>query len=220
VTADVDIVTLTMGGNDAFLAKKVAGCFLGECGPDVYGVEAGTESVKTTWDDIFDRLVAMYTDIRTRMDRDGHLYVLSYPIPFNGTSDKCEGFTYNEQLAANAFATRIGDTIYLAVQAANNNLAASGRPGHVHFVDWRKGTRVNNLYEVPSGYPDAGSTFPVVVTSNGLCGKKADSFLNGFQSRSWDPANPDRINSFHPNTKGQDFAAEILAKAVLADFVS
>ena len=216
VGADADIATITIGGNDTFLQDKVIGCYIGRCGPDVFGVEAGTERNTVSWDEIFDRLVAVYVDARTRMSPAGHLYVLSYPIPFGlGSGSDCQGFEYQEQLAANAFATRLGDTIFLAVQEANKQVAQSGRSGNVHFIDWRTGTRREKLYTVPEGFPNAGQSFPVVVSPNGLCARDGKAFINGFVDT---PRGANRLNSFHPNKDGYDYATRVLKSAIVSNF--
>jgi GDSL-like Lipase/Acylhydrolase family len=216
IGADADIATITIGGNDVFLKNKIEGCYVGRCGPDVFGVEAGTERNKVSWDDLFNRLVAVYVDARTRLPPAGHLYVLSYPIPFGlGSGNDCQGFEYQEQLAANAFSTRLGDTIFLAVQEANKRVAQSGRSGNVHFVDWRTGTRRENMYTVPEGFPNAGQSFPVVVSPNGLCARDGKAYINGFVDT---PRGANRVNSFHPNKDGYGYAASVLKSAIVRDF--
>ena len=56
--------------------------------------------------------------------------VLSYPTPFS-TWAKCFEFDPDEQVAFDALSTRLGDTIYLAIQEANRQLVAEGRSGNV-----------------------------------------------------------------------------------------
>jgi hypothetical protein len=216
VTSEADVVTITIGGNDLDIRGKIVECYILRCGPDIFMVRAKGGSEPVTWDQLFSRLVDVYFDIRTRMDPNGHLYVLSYAIPFAFPESACHRFDPDEQLAANAWATRLGDTIYQAVQAANSAIVRlAGRPGNVHFLDWRTGTRFENGYAVPAGYSNAGERHDVIISPNGLCTRVRGhkEFLNGFV------VNRLRVeNSFHPNRWGYDYAATVLANAVRSDF--
>lgn len=206
-------VTLTAGGNDIGFAAKVKGCILGDCGPDVYGLQADIRGGSLTWDQLHARLRDLYVDIRGRMDPSGHMYVLSYPIPFArpvGATGSCHGATQSEQKALNALVTRLGDTIYWAAQSANATLAQRGLPGNVHFVDWRTYLRTR-WYVIPTGYPGAGQRHESARSTRGLCNTAGQTpYTHGIVGP------PDVINSFHPNSRGYDVAAARLINAINA----
>lgn len=211
VTSGHNAASVTVGGNDINFSGRVKGCYIGSCGSDTMSLSAAP----ITWDSLYSRLVTTYVNIRRRMSSTGHLYVVTYPIPFaRESSSSCQGLSATEQNAANALVTRLGDTIYQAVQRANTLLPAShGRPGNVHFVDWRRGTRESQGYTVPSGYSGAGSHFDTYRSPYGLCNTSGNTpYLNGFVSQAW--ANPSRNNSFHPNSTGYWRAATIVADAI------
>lgn len=214
INKGTDLVSLTMGGNDVSFAGKIYGCFVGtKCGDDFNELSAGNSGYgcflswgcigasSQTWDGLYELLVQMYSDIRTQMSDAGHLFVLSYPIPFALSGQACETLSFDQQVVANAFATRLGDTIFLAAQEANK------RKSNVHFVDWRSGTRVRGLYEIPAGMHGAGQRYDVVINPNGLCNAAGrPSEFNGIAF----PV----PNSFHPTAYGYEVAAGRLAAAV------
>lgn len=218
VTSSTDVVAMTIGGNDAFFGLKVRDCYT-NCGRSLYGVEAGSERWPLTWDELRGRLAQVYIDTRRAMDPTGRLYVLSYLIPFSLEAQSCQGFNFEEQLAANAFATKLGDTIQQAVRIANESLEyeVAGIPGNVEFLDWRTGSRFSDLYTVALGYPNAGQSFDVFVSPNGLCAPRGSSeYLNGY-AKNW-LTSPNRGNAFHPNKAGYAYAGNLLAQAVASDF--
>lgn len=227
IGSSTDIVTLTFGGNDVSFPSKVYGCVLGDCGPDMYSLSAGNSGGSAvcskllgcdgpssiTWDNLFNRLVDVYVDARLRMSAAGSLYVLSYPAPFSpygGSGTTCAVFSSSERAAGNALGTRLGDTIYLAVQEANKRVADRGRPSNIAFVDWRTGTRVSQGYVVPGGYSGAGSRFDSVENvSTGLCNPADNATeMNGIITSA-------TYNSMHPNVYGYAVAAARLKTQVL-----
>ena len=223
ITPDTDVVTMTFGGNDISFASKIYGCLLGDCGPDVWELSAGNSGGSSfcfidlgcegpngsTWDNIYARLVAIYADAREQMDPDGHLYVLSYPMPFSLGNSCVAGVSNDEMLAINALTTRLGDVIYLAAQEANNQV------GNVHFVDWRTGNRIENLYEVPPGYDNSGERFAVHASPDGLCNDVGNApLLNAFSLTSKIGGGFGFDNSFHPTSAGYEVAALRLVEAV------
>lgn len=223
ISASTNVVSLTVGGNDIGFADKLAGCAIGECGPDLYGLEAHVEGGSQTWDDVFDRLVTTYIAARRRMSPSGHVYVLSYPIPFARTSPAgCAGLTSTEQNAANALVTRLDDTISLAVQHANDLLQnVHNLAGNVHFVEWRTGARAEGAYTIGSIYPGAGGVFASYSSADGLCnGQGHTPFIRGYTAEGGTvqcrtcPFG----NSFHPNSTGYWHAAQQLATAIRNDF--
>lgn len=127
VTQTTDVVTMTFGGNDLGFADFLHQCGLADCSPFVL-------SEQRDLDALFDDLVAVYLDVRERMAPNGHLFVLTYPQlfsdPDNWRNDTCEGITRNEGEVVNAASQALADTIFQAVQRANE-----GPGGNVHFVD-------------------------------------------------------------------------------------
>lgn len=211
VTSGRNVASLTIGGNDINFSGRVKGCYIGTCGKDTMSLSAAPIS----WDELYNRMVTTYVNVRRRMSSTGHLYVLTYPIPFARQNTKsCQGFTSTEQNAANALVTRLGDTIYQAVKRANQLLpSVHGRQGNVHFVDWRAGTRVEGGYTIPSGYSGAGKKYATYTSTRGLCNTSGNTpYLNGFVDRAW--SNPDKQNSFHPNSTGYWKGATLVAAAI------
>jgi lysophospholipase L1-like esterase len=212
VRSSHNVASITIGGNDIGFSAKVKGCAIGRCGSDTYSLQADVRGGRQTWDDLYKKLYTTYVNVRRRMSRSGNLYVLTYPIPFSRATSSCAGLDATEQNAANALVTRLGDTIYQAVQQANKLLpAAHGRPGNVRFVDWRTGTRIANGYTIPSGYSGAGRKFATYSSPDGLCTKTPgrSPFVNGYVISA-----TNYMNSFHPNSTGYWRGAELFAAAV------
>lgn len=201
VNASHNVAAITVGGNDIGFGPKLRGCYFGRCGPDTFSLQADVRGGTQTWSQLHSRMANTYVAIRRRMNASGHLYVLTYPIPFSRRSDPCSGLDGTEQNAANALVTRLDDTIYHAVASAN----ALSR--NVHFVDWRTGTRVDRGYRIPTGYSGAGGVFPSYVSPDGLCNTQGRTpFINPYVF----PAG----NSFHPNSTGYWRGAQLLAAAI------
>ena len=208
VARTTDIVTMTIGGNDADFAGKVITCLVGACGERLLEIDPSSpDDPGLTWEGLGERLVDRYVDIRRTMDPDGHLFVLSYPVPFEleGATQPCEGFDLLEMEAANALATRLGDVIDAAADEANERLADDDLDGNVVFVDWRAGERVDDGYTAPSG-----AEFDTIDSPHGIC--SSEPYLNGFDASTL--VSGDLTNNFHPNAAGYGFAADALAEAI------
>lgn len=219
VTKNTNLVTLTLGGNDISFAEKIAGCVIGNCGPDVYELSGGNgRDNPLDWDGLYNRLLGVYLDVRQQMSPSGHLFVLSYPIPFSlgHTGLGCNLMSAAEKLAANALSTRLGDTIFHAVNEANR------RKGNVHFVDWRTGTRLEDGYEVPSGYAGAGRRFPTYSPPDGLCNQWGNTpQLNGLvPALLIENRRGFSDNSFHPTPYGYRYAGGQLRTRIASAFPS
>ncbi|WP_270886578.1 GDSL-type esterase/lipase family protein, partial [Pedococcus sp. 5OH_020] len=215
VSSGTNIASLTIGGNDIGFEPKLKGCFYGACGPDTMSLQADVPGGGQTWDDVFNNLVTRYVQVRLRMAAGGHLYVVSYPIPFaRQSSSDCEQFTPLEQNAANALVTRLDDTAYLAVQRANSVLqSVHGRLGNTTFVDWRTGTRQSGAYAIPPGYAGAGQQFDSYTTPDGLCNTAGHTpYINRYI------LSTNYKNSFHPNSTGYWAAAQMVANQIKSDF--
>ena len=216
ITEDTDVVTLTAGGNDLGFADLLVDCYILSCGDDFMNLEpsASLPAGDVDWDGLYARLVALYRETRLAMNPEGHLYVFTYPAAFSLIGNECEGLSYEEQLAANAFVTRLGDTIWLAAQEANE------RHSNIQVVDWRQGERISNGYRTPDG-----RTFDTYDSGNGLCGP-LDDMINGFLVPVLDIVESGDIgrslqakDSFHPTLFGYQFAANRLFEAVEAQLI-
>jgi lysophospholipase L1-like esterase len=183
ITRDTDVATLTLGGNDIGFVSKIVGCVLGACGSDVWTLSPGGG---LTWD----------------------LFVLTYPAPFALDAAACPRgpltFTLAEQQAANALATRLGDTIASAVAEAN------GAAGNVLLIDWRRGPRVEGGYVIPGGQTGAGQAFALHRPAEGLC--NARGLAAPLNNLSLPPSG----NTYHPNSVGYTQAAQLLIGPVAA----
>lgn len=199
-----NVATMTIGGNDIDFAGTVIDCGVFSCGDDLLRLSAG----RITWDTVFTRLRDVYVTARRSMARDGHLYVLSYPIPFARQREgRCAGLTNNEQNAANALVTRLDDTIYRAVSAANTQLSSTGLAGNVHFVDWRTGSRVERGYTIPRRLPGGGQQFATYTSPDGLCNTSGNRpFIHGYEIP--------LLNAFHPTSRGYWHGAVVLSNAI------
>lgn len=204
VRSDHNVASMTIGGNDIDFAGTVIDCGVFSCGDDLLRLSAGP----ITWDTVFTRLRDVYAATRRKMARDGHLYVLTYPIPFARQREgRCAGLSNNEQNAANALVTRLDDTIFRAVNAANTQLNSAGVPGNVHFVDWRTGTRVERGYTIPQRLPGGGQQFATYTSPDGLCNTSGNRpFIHGYEIP--------LLNAFHPTSTGYWHGAVVLSSAI------
>ena len=158
--AGADIVTITVGGNDigfsdfgnrCFGQTILDGCPSQDQETDVLDDNAKPE-IAHSWSQLHQRLVDLYVDIRKTMHagratdtlREGHLFVLTYPIPFSlrnlDTGWGCRVLNlavHDNILLANALAERLDEEIIAAVADANSQVKALGYDANIHVVDWR-----------------------------------------------------------------------------------
>jgi surface antigen/lysophospholipase L1-like esterase len=218
VNVQRDVVAMTVGGNDIGFFDKAMGCLIGECGEDTMTVSAGTIEKPLPWTSLEDKLKLTYASIRNKMRADGHLFVLTYPIPFSRALDKdCEGFSPVEQNATNALVVRLNQTIEAAVKAA------AKEKGNVHLVVWDQDAQPDQ-YTVPTRYTGGQvRTFQSAKTPNGLCnGTSRPEFIQG-KTGEWLIPTPlvllgasELFNSFHPLAYGYEVAAARLTNKVRA----
>ena len=199
-----DIVTMTIGGNDIGFPTIARKCVLSNVIPllgcpvdsDKMTLADRRKGERKSWDGLYDRLVDTYVATRKAQPASGHLYVLSYPVPFAKNTDwdllslardDCFGFSSKQTRLANAMSVRLGDTIYKAAQEANRKV------GNVHFVDWRPEVTTESLN---------GRKQRVAYDSAGLCSRKkaADRTMNGLLLLP--VGGYDVHDSFHPTRKG------------------
>lgn len=210
VDKSTDIVTITIGGNDIGFGTKALTCALRLCDPSIFTLQPDFFGGQSQWDELHDRLAATYAAVRNRMSPRGHVYVLTYPIPFSRRQSllMCWSFDFVAQNAANALVGRLDDTIYWATKRADQLVAESSsrRPGNVHLVDWRSGTRVTG------GYVNLEGAFDTWTSDVGHCnwGANRDVLLNGPVVLPPTDVN----NSFHPNAVGYQYASKRLADAI------
>ena len=118
--AKPDVVTITMGGNDAGFAAVLRGCMIALC-PAIENMPskavASPFGGKMTWDKLQRELVGFYryaSQTIHQANPDGRLYVLSYPEMFDregslnrSGNDSCiYGIRKEEVLRLNAASTR------------------------------------------------------------------------------------------------------------------
>lgn len=209
VTASQNVATVSVGGNDIGFSTVLMRCLGGRCPGSVFAVMASADATLDWWL-LQNRLATLYRSIRARMAVDGHLYVMTYPIPFGVSSTTCNGFSTDEQRAANALITRLDDTIGRAVALANATMVA-GRAGNVHVVEWRPpaAQRIIGGYTVPAGNYGAGRTFDTYDDPTfGMC----NTLGNRPNVQGISLANLG--NSFHPSAPGYLRAALRLFQAL------
>jgi lysophospholipase L1-like esterase len=212
VDSSVQVVTLTLGGNDlgfgrivssACLVKRYAtqlAAALGldasiarDCGVDADhpGNEGGDEA---GWAGIEDELVNVMLALRDKMAPKGHLFIVTYPLffadPAAWTSSTCFGFTVENARALNLGVIRTGDAIERAARRANTST------NRVRVVDWRE---------------HADQT--AVWAPHGLCGSDAP-WVHGVRTLEAGGLTTSPANSFHPTAAGYAAVAELLSKAI------
>lgn len=218
-----DVITLTIGGNDIGFGPIATGCvinsvvFAYQCSVNAKNVnlvdKAATE--RSSWDGLYDRLAKTYVALRNAQGSEGDLYVLTYPTVFEKTAlwdpdylfalrsgpfglpttGNCFGFSSGQSRESNQLSTRLGDTIYLAAQAANAQV------GNVHFVDWR-----SEVVTESEGF--FGRTkVRVAYNSEGLCARNRPWDMNGLAFGEGQRFGKD---SFHPTEQGYKLASERL----------
>ncbi len=228
-----DVVTMTIGGNDAGFTENIAECMIGSC----WQVEDMPKKAGVTWPELETKLFNLYVQTRSAMyaaNPDSKLYVLSYPVFFDPESQRgypknfgCIGGVSNgEARQINAAAVRMGDVIASAVRRANAHFVSAGNPmlADTRFVDWRPPAAVESVPEA------VGWFFGVILAwhnmnnaydSNGLC---ADVNRPGTPLAMTPPwlsllSNPDgRDETWHPTRLGYQVAAQRLTNYILRDF--
>lgn len=211
-----DVVTLTVGGNDAGFFELTSRCLGRDGCPDLTADEAQLPLVanpgdgRSDWDVLRDDLSGLYRTILDGMAPGGRLLVLTYPLPFPERPGACPtgfGFVNGEQAGlVNAIITRLDATIVAAaedVRAGIGGETASDRA--IEVLDWRtpqgapepSTVRTDDGREVASGWNPAG-----------ICG--VEPMLNGLRF------DAEVGDSFHPSDRGLDLAAELVAGAVRA----
>lgn len=217
-----DVITLTIGGNDIGFGPLARNCvinsliFVWSCSVDAERVNLVDKqrSERASYDGLYDRLVATYVALRQAQGSEGHLYVLTYPTVFERSAfwdtiyqfsprslgvGNCNGFNARQARESNKLGTRLGDTMFLAVEAANNQV------GNVHFVDWR-----NEVVTEGEGFLGRNKV-RVAYNREGLCARDAPWDMNGLAFGDGQQFGKD---SFHPTEQGYRNGAERL-KAVL-----
>ncbi|OKI64339.1 GDSL-type esterase/lipase family protein [Micromonospora sp. CB01531] len=184
-----DLVTMTIGGNDAGFATWLTHCLaLGGC----------PSSDTVDWDAFYRQLVATYVAVRVAMPASGRLYVLTYPVfyadPAGWTERQCPKEGYGVHLVArraNESSVRLGDTTYWAVREANRQVAVHGRPGDIAFVDVRPPIREEHL---------DGRMRRIAYDPTGVCSTTPEAIqsMNGLVSGSGGQLS----DAFHPSSTG------------------
>jgi lysophospholipase L1-like esterase len=218
-----DVITLTIGGNDIGFAPLAEKCvynsvvFFIRCQLNANRVNLVDKQrhERNSYDGLYDRLVDTYVALRKAQGESGHLYVLSYPTIFEKSAlwdtryllsprsgpiglpqlGDCFGFAGYQARESNELSTRLGDTIYLATHAADE------QEDNVHFVDWR-----NDIITEGKGLFGLKKV-RVAYNSEGLCARNAPWDLNGY---AFGNGQRFRKDSFHPTIQGYQFASSRL----------
>jgi len=229
--AGADIVTITVGGNDigfsdfgnrCFGQTILDGCPSQDQDTDVLDNNAKPE-IAHSWPQLHQRLVDLYVDIRKTMHagratdtlREGHLFVLTYPIPFSlrnlDTGWGCRVLdlaVHDNIMLANALAERLDEEIISAVADASAQVQALGYAANIHIVDWRS---VRGSAAVSKAEAVRGLNRREATNESGIC---SDHPMTNFIYLS-----PQSYfnNSFHPTTLGYDVATNHLL-AILSQY--
>jgi lysophospholipase L1-like esterase len=198
--AGADIVTLSVGGNDAGFTDAVVGCILVASCPSGDAID---------WGAIFQRVKDTYVRVRLAMPADGHLFVTSYPVffadPASWPDGACAGDVFSAAAARrfNESAVAMGDVIWLATIVASLELEAAGHPAHIEFVDARRPV-VTQTFD--------GRERRVAYEPLGVCSSAPQPFhtMNGFLSR----AGTQLTDTFHPTDLGHGLIGLRLAPAI------
>lgn len=207
--AGADVVTLTIGGNDAGFFDLTAKCLAGTC-PDLVGDDADLPQVastgdgRTDWQVLADSLEAAFSELLEQMAPGGELLVLTYPLPFPEVSGACpSGLAFvngDGVIVANATLSRLDDVL---VQAAARADQKATDQRHATVLDWR----------TPSGAPpevdvttSSGRTYRLGWNPSGICGDQP--MINGLRFDA-EPA-----DSFHPTDRGLDLAGALVRDAI------
>jgi lysophospholipase L1-like esterase len=212
VDPSVQVVTMTLGGNDAGFGKIISSeCLLKHlAGPltSVLGLDgsiatdclidpnnpgnAGGEA--TGWTGIEDELVKVMQEVLAKMAPTGHLFVLTYPLMFSDPvswgATTCNGFTAENARALDVGVIRMGDAISRAVGRVDTSSTRA------QFVDWREQTS------------EAAPWAP-----HGLCGDDTP-WVHGIRTLEPGGLTASPLNSFHPTAAGYAHAADLLSKAI------
>jgi len=116
LTKGTDLVTLTIGGNDAGFASTVISCTLSSDSACADTVESAMESAR---DDLPAKLDATYADIR-RKAPNARVVVLGYPVLFDVTTAYCGvgGMSIPKRKSINSGAVELNKLIAARVRAA------------------------------------------------------------------------------------------------------
>ncbi len=207
-----DVVTLSIGGNDAGFSKIIQDCLDRTCHsydqpeddlPNVMAVEG-----RTDWRELEHRLQLLYRSIAARMRPGGQLLIMAYPMPFaRAARGACTaGISISDQgdvLLVNALAARLETAIQTAASIARLALQIEKSRVEIKVLPWtasdqplpRRTVQVRGIARLVAFEPE------------GLCAPGASPLINRFRS--------DVTDSFHPTQHGYDVATwKILREAV------
>jgi lysophospholipase L1-like esterase len=182
---EVDIVTITMGGNDLNFSTIIKDC-IGFSWQElllVPGCDDFESLDELDLQGLEDELFNLYIDIRAQIAGDGRLFVLSYPELFSdpdlwGERPTCENVPRADARLINDASLELSKTVKRAVVRANNIF------GNVHFVD-----------------------FHPFSIDRGLCRPNYSSYIRGLS--------PSAVtDSFHPTNAGYEAMGALLASCM------
>lgn len=188
----VDIVTLSLGGNDLKFGDRVRECWDNDCDFTLQDIQDELPQLKTD-------LRALYRDVRQQMDPNGHIYVVGYPYivsdPDLWGGDTCDRRVFPK---IGSFGESEGRLLIEATDAVNDAIRSAVQTtgdSRLEFVDLRP------LWSNKKGQ-----------ANRGVCNPNVTEWMRGI-----DTNNPDQ--SYHPNNIGYRKIAELLKARIKADFV-
>ena len=222
----VDLVTVTMGGNDMRFASVLDICVRGVCDaasiPSVFPGLKRSKSVETLLSELEDTLVDVYEEL-TRItrttstpDREASVFVLGYPYlvpPESANLGRCDLLTARRVVPGLVYNALVGlsnpdsgsvtppSERGLAITAAERGFirdATDGLNTSVRRAAARAGVHFVDVSEVFDGhYPCSG-----------------DDWINGVE-----PGSTERVSdrSFHPNVYGHRAYADILTNYIAGE---
>jgi lysophospholipase L1-like esterase len=210
VDPTVDVVTLTLGGNDVGFGSVVSMCVLSRLGAlsSALGVDANTQrecvidpnnptnrgNGEDGWQGLEDELVTAYAAVLEKMSPTGTLFVLSYPLMFANPASwpgaACFGFTPDNARSFNVGVLRVGGAVARAVGRA------AGSTTRVRFVDWREQESEQDPW-----------------SAHGLCGDEKP-WVHGIRVLEPGGLTTSPANSFHPTAAGYAHVAELSSDAI------
>jgi lysophospholipase L1-like esterase len=187
-----DLVTITIGGNDAEFAKIAEFCAKAafNCPDELWNPVLGSRSLVTLreWyfphirEQVRGALVNLFKEIRNEEARNAAVVVLGYPLLYNGLETSCAGVI--DQNERRFFAD--------AVVFLNQTIREAAKEAGVHFA------------------PGVAKAF----LEHGRCGTQAPWIIS-INGGDWDglsAPDDDRDDGLHPNHAGQQAYANVLSK--------
>lgn len=180
LTSSVDVVVLTIGGNDVDFGGFAKACLFGACDGTPYNTV-----INAIENDLPAKLEGAYNTIRNQVGSQTRILVLGYPHlvgPITSVAS-CDPLDVNEIVAARSVVQHLNQEIHTAVALAD---VASGSSGpRFEFVSATDADSPFKDHELCTSEPYFHNLAPLSGSSSALA-----------------------FESYHPNAKGQDAYAQ------------